>query len=144
MKEIRTEIEIRSTQERIWRILTDFARYPDWNPFIHHAIGTPKLGEKVDITFRSGPSEMTLHCTVIKAKPNQELCWQYHVIFPFLWKGVHSFTINPIGANRVRFIDKEIFSGLLIPLQGKDSDTTTRRDFENMDKALKERAEHKK
>ena len=142
MKEIRTEIEIRSSPEKVWRILTDFPKFPDWNPFIQHAIGKAKVGEKVDITFPTGAKDMTLHCTVLKAESDRELCWQYHVVFPFLWKGVHSFTIDSIGNNRVRFIDKEVFSGLLIPLQGKDSDATTRHDFENMDKALKERAEH--
>jgi len=43
--------------------------------------------------------------------------------------------------NQTRFVDKEIFNGLLIPLQAKDIDTNSRRDFEAMDKALKARAE---
>jgi hypothetical protein len=46
-----------------------------------------------------------------------------------------------LGPNRVRFVDKEIFSGLLIPLQARDIDTNSRRDFEAMDKALKSRVE---
>ncbi len=141
MKELRTEIEIQASPEKVWQVLTDLAKYPEWNPFIHHAIGTAKVGEKVDITFRSGSKDMTLHCSVVKAEPNQELCWKYHVILPSLWRGEHSFTIEPMGTNRVRFIDKEIFNGLLIPLQAKDIDTNTRRDFEKMDKALKARAE---
>jgi hypothetical protein len=143
MKEIRTEIEIRSSPEKVWGILTDFSKFTDWNPFIQLAKGKAKMGEKVDITLFSGEKDMTLHCIVLKAESSHELSWQYHVGFPFLWKGVHSFTIDPIGPNRVRFIDKEFFSGLLISLQGKDSDATTRRDFENMDKALKARAEQK-
>jgi hypothetical protein len=141
MKELRTEIEIQASPEKVWQALTQLDRYPEWNPFIHHAIGTAKVGEKVDITFRSGLKDMTLHCTVIKAEPNLELHWKYHVILPGLWSGEHSFTIEPMGANRVRFIDKEIFTGLLIPLQVKDINTNTRRDFEAMDQALKARAE---
>jgi hypothetical protein len=140
-KELRTEIEIQASPEKVWQILTDLDKYPDWNPFIHHAIGKAKVGEKVDITFRSGSKDMTLHCTVVKVKPNRELCWKYHVILPGLWSGEHSFTIEPMGANQVRFIDIEIFTGLLIPLQAKDIDTNSRRDFEAMDKALKARAE---
>jgi hypothetical protein len=141
MKELRTEIEIQASPEKVWQILTDLDKYPDWNPFIHHATGKAKVSEKVDITFRSGSKDMTLHCTVIKAEPNRELCWKYHVILPGLWSGEHSFTIEPIGAGQVRFIDKEIFTGLLIPLQAKDIDTNSRHDFEEMDKALKARAE---
>ena len=141
MKELRTEIEIQATPEKVWQVLTDLDRYPEWNPFIHHAIGSARLGEKVDITFPSGSKDMTLHCTVIRADPPRELCWKYHVFHPGLWSGEHSFTIEPLGADRVRFIDLEIFTGLLIPLQAKDIDTNSRRDFESMDKALKARLE---
>lgn len=84
---------------------------------------------------------MTLHCTVVKAEPNRELCWSYHVMLPGLWRGEHSFTIEPMENNKVRFIDIEIFNGLFIPLQAKDIDTNSRRAFESMDKALKIRAE---
>jgi hypothetical protein len=141
MKELRTEIEIQATPDKVWQVLTNLNQYPEWNPFIHHAIGTAKLGEKVDITFKSGSKDMTLHCIVIKVEPNRELCWKYHVILPGLWSGEHSFTIEPIGTNQVRFIDKEIFTGLLIPFQAKDIDTNSRRDFSEMDKALKAKAE---
>ena len=141
MKELRTEIVIQASPEKVWQTLTDLDMYPDWNPFIHHAIGKAKMGEKVDITFRSGSKEMTLHCTVIKVVPNKELIWKYHVILPGLFSGEHSFTIEPMGTNQVRFMDKEIFHGLLVPLQAKDIDTNSRRGFEEMDKALKARAE---
>jgi len=74
MKELCTEIDIQASPEKVWQVLTNLEKYPEWNPFIHHAIGSAKVGEKVDITFRSGSKDMTLHCTVIKAEPNKELC----------------------------------------------------------------------
>lgn len=141
MKELRTEIEIQAPPEQVWQVLTDLKKYSEWNPFIHHAIGQAKAGEKVDITFRSGSKEMTLHCTVIKVEPNRGLSWKYHVILPFLFQGEHSFVIEPAGDNKVRFIDREIFTGLLIPLQARDIDTNSRRGFEEMDRALKARVE---
>jgi hypothetical protein len=141
MKELRTEIEIQASPEKVWKNLTNLDEYPQWNPFIHHAMGTSKLGEKVDITVRSGSKEMTLHCTIIKVEPNRELRWKYHVILPALFSGEHSFVIEPIDNNRVRFIDCEIFNGLLVSSQAKDIDTNSRRGFEAMDKALKARAE---
>jgi hypothetical protein len=141
MKELRTEIEINASPEKAWQILTGFDQYPKWNPFIHHAVGKAEKGEKVDITFKNGSKDMTLHCTVTRLVPNKELCWEYKVIHPGLWYGEHSFTIEPAGENRIRFIDVEVFTGLLIPFQAKDIDTNSRRDFEAMNKALKERAE---
>jgi hypothetical protein len=144
MKELRTEIEIQATPDQVWQVLTNLDQYPEWNPFIHHAIGTAKLGEKVDITFQSGSKEMTLHCTVVKAEPNKELCWKYHVILPVLFSGEHSFIIEQVEGNKVRFIDREIFNGLLVSTQAKDIDTHSKQGFEAMDKALKARAETSK
>ena len=141
MKELRTEIEIQASPESVWQALTNLDQYPEWNPFIHHAVGKAQVGQNVDITFHSGSKEMTLHCTVIKVEPNHELCWKYHVMLPGLFSGEHRFTIEPMGANRVRFIDLEIFNGLLVPLQARDIDTNSKRGFEEMDQALKTRAE---
>ena len=141
MKELRTEIEIQATPEKVWRVLTSLDKYPEWNPFIHHAIGKAKAGEKVVITFKSASKEMTLHCTVVKVEPNKELRWKYHVALPILFSGEHSFIIKQVESNKIRFIDREIFNGLLVSLQAKDIDTNSRQGFEAMDKALKTRAE---
>ena len=141
MKELRTEIEIQATPGKVWQVLTNLDQYPEWNPFIHHAIGKAKVGEKVDITFREGSKEMTLHCVVVKVEPNKELRWKYHVALPILFYGEHSFIIEQIESNKVRFIDREIFTGFLVPSQAKDIDTNSKRGFEAMDRALKARAE---
>ena len=84
---------------------------------------------------------MTLHCQVLAVTPSKELCWKYHVIHPSLFRGEHHFTIEPMGSNQVRFIDREVFNGLFVPLQAKDIDTHSKLGFEAMDKALKARAE---
>jgi hypothetical protein len=141
MKELRTEIEIQASPDKVWQVLTNLDKYPEWNPFIHHAIGSAKVGESVDITFRSGSKEMSLHCAVVKVEPNKELCWKYHVLLPGLFRGEHSFIIEPTGNNGVRFVDREIFHGLLVFSQAKDIDTNSRQGFEAMDQALKIKAE---
>jgi hypothetical protein len=81
---------------------------------------------------------------VLKTEPNRELRWRYHVGLPFLFQGEHSFIIEPVGDNRVHFIDREVFTGLLVPSQAKDIDTNSKQGFEAMDKALKTRAETSK
>lgn len=142
MKELRTEIVIDASPEKVWKVLTELEKYPEWNPFICHAIGEAEIGRTVDIDFQPDSKGMKLHCTVARFQPNQELSWKYHVMHPALFHGEHIFTIEPLGEDRVRFIDREEFNGLLVPLQAKDIDTNTRRGFESMNKALKERAEH--
>jgi hypothetical protein len=141
MKELRTEIEIQARPDEVWQVLTNLDKYPEWNPFIKRAIGNAKVGEKVEITVRSGTKEMVLHCIVARVEPNKELCWKYHVISPFLFRGEHSFIIDQVESNRVRFIDRETFNGLLVATQAKDIDTNSKPGFEAMDKALKGRVE---
>jgi hypothetical protein len=141
MKELRTEIEIQARPDEVWQVLTSLDKYPEWNPFIKRAIGNAKVGEKVEISVRSGAKEMVLHCIVARVEPNKELCWKYHVISPFLFRGEHSFIIDQVESNKVRFIDREIFNGLLVPTQAKDIDTNSKQGFEAMDKALKVRVE---
>jgi hypothetical protein len=60
---------------------------------------------------------------------------------PGLFGGEHSFVIQPLGENRVRFVQREAFRGLLVPLFARSLDNSTLRGFEEMNRALKERAE---
>ncbi len=141
MKEIHTEIEIHTAPEKVWQVLADLAHWSDWNPFIYRALGKAGLGEKVDIAFKNGAKEMVLHCTVTALEPNRERRWKYHIIHPALWSGEHSMSLAPDGENGVRFIDREVIGGLLVPLLARGSDASSRLGFESMDQALKKRAE---
>jgi hypothetical protein len=96
MKELRTEIEIQASPEKVWQILTNLDQWPEWNPFIHHALGKAQMGEAVDITFRSVSKEMTLHCTVVKAEPNRELRWKYHTT-SFCLVCLAASTVSPLS-----------------------------------------------
>jgi len=142
MKENRNEIEIHATPERVWEILTDFGKYPEWNPLLCRAEGKLAIGEKVNLTARSGSNDMNLLCTVTNVEPNRQFSWQFHVILPFLFRGEHFFKIEPIDEHRVRFIDREVFHGLLVPLQAKNLETNAKPAMIEMGEALKRRVEN--
>jgi hypothetical protein len=142
MKELRTEIEIQAPAERVWQLLTDFDSFPQWNPFIRSASGKVKTGARLKVRIQpSGARGMTFRPRVLKAEPNRELNWLGRLLIPGLFDGEHSFTIEPLGEDRVRFVQREVFSGLLVPLFARGLDSDTRRGFEEMNAALKARAE---
>ena len=142
MKELRSEIEIQASAERVWQLLTDFPSFPQWNPFIRKASGNIRAGERLDVNIQpSGARGMTFRPTVLKAEPNRELRWLGHLLIPGLFDGEHIFTIDPLGEGRVRFTQREVFTGLLVSLFARGLDTDTRRGFEEMNQALKARAE---
>jgi hypothetical protein len=141
-KELHSEIEIDAPAERVWRVLTDFASYPKWNPFIRSISGEPTTGEGLEVRLEPpGGQGMTFKPKVLKAEDNRELRWLGNLLVPGLFDGEHSFTIQPLEENRVRFVQREAFKGLLVPLFARSLETNTQRGFEEMNRALKERAE---
>jgi hypothetical protein len=141
MKKIRSDIIMNASPEDVWRILTDFAAYPEWNPFIRTIKGTPKAGERLEVHLRPpGRREMVFHPKVIRALKGRELRWIGRLLVAGLFDGEHRFTIEPQADGRVRFIQAELFSGLFVPLlPGMIADTE--QGFIAMNRALKERAE---
>ena len=141
-KELRTEIEIDAPADRVWRVLTEFDAYPDWNPFLRRASGEVKEGARLEVYMQpSGGRGMTFRPTVIRAEPNREFRWLGHLGVSGLFDGEHSFTIEPLEGDRVRFVQSERFTGVLVPLMLLMIEKDTKRGFEEMNQALKERAE---
>ena len=75
------------------------------------------MGERLEVNIQpSGASGMTFRPTVLKVEPNRELRWLGHLLISGLFDGEHIFTIEPLGQSRVRFTQREVFTGLLVPL----------------------------
>ena len=143
MRELYTEIEINASAESVWRLLTDFEAYPQWNPFIRSIEGKPEPNSKLKIFIQpSGTSGMKFSPTVLKAEKPKELRWLGSLWIRGVFDGEHILIIEPLAENRVRFVQREEFSGLLVPFFWSSLDTDTRRGFNEMNAALKERAEN--
>lgn len=142
MHEIKTEIEIATTPERVWSILTNFTAYPQWNPFIRTISGAFETGERLTVFIQPTASKgMTFRPTILVALPNQELRWLGHFLLPKIFDGEHYFQIESLSANRVRLIHGEKFSGLLVALFKSSLDSGTKSGFIAMNEALKVQAE---
>ena len=142
MKVIRSEIEINASAERVWEVLTDFASFPQWNPFMRRASGELKKGTRLEVNLQpNGARSMTFRPLILKVEPNRELRWLGSLWIHGLFDGEHVLTIEPLGENRVHFAQHEIFKGLLVPLMSGSLDRDAKRGFEEMNKALKARVE---
>ncbi|WP_269850252.1 SRPBCC domain-containing protein [Methanosarcina horonobensis] len=143
-KEISTEIEIFASADRIWQILMDFAAYPQWNPYIKEISGEAKVGSKIKVHMKpEWEKGVTLHPRIICLEPRKEFTWKGNFFFPGLLDGEHSFILEEISGHRVRFIQKEKFSGIAIPFISVSwsIEKGTVRSFGDMNSALKKRAE---
>ena len=142
MRVLETRIQISASPEKVWSILTDFETYPEWNPFITNAQGQIKVGAKLTIDLSPPRTKAMVFKPVVKSVvENREFSWIGHFLFPGIFDGEHIFNIKPTESGCL-FIQKENFSGLLLPLLWKSLDKDTREGFEQMNQALKEKAEN--
>ena len=142
MKEVRSEIEINSYPESVWKILTDFATYDQWNPFINKINGLPREGDKIDIHIETPSGKKRKYSPkVTKVEEGRELRWFGKSLLPGFLNAEHIFTIEELQPQHVRFVQREVFEGLLAGLFGKGMDSDVRQGFEDMNTALKKHAE---
>jgi hypothetical protein len=142
LKEIRTEIEIKASPQRAWQVLTDFDNFPQWNPFIRQINGEAKVGIKLEIHLQTSRGKIrTYRPTVTKVEPNHELRWSGKSFVPGMFNGERIFTIEPLEVNHIRFVHREIFTGLGVSLAGNRMDKDMYQSFDKMNNAFKEKVE---
>jgi len=142
MHRIETEIAINSNAERVWGLLTDFASYPTWNPFILSVEGKPEVGGLLEVNIQPpGSSGMRFRPIVLAAEPNRELRWKGKFILPGLFDGEHCFRIESRPDGGIVFYQEEIFTGILVFLFRRSLDGATKDGFIAMNEALRREAE---
>jgi hypothetical protein len=144
LAEVFTMIEIDAPAERVWQILTDFRRYPEWNPFIRRIEGRPAKAAELDVLIQpEGGKPMRFRPLVLTARPPRELRWIGRLLIPGLLDGRHRFVVEQLDEGRSRLIHEERFTGLLVPFLRRNIEGPVKRGFEAMNAALKRIAERK-
>ncbi len=139
---LRTEILVNASSQKVWEVLTDFKKYPDWNPFIRSLKGEVKKGNKLQISLQPPDGmAMKFRPRVLAFETAKEFRWLGHLFFPGLFDGEHFFLLTDHHNGTTTVVQGERFSGILVPLFKKMIDKNTRAGFEEMNRALKEQAE---
>lgn len=136
---IQTEMPIAAAPARVWALLMDFERHPQWNPFIRHIEGHAEVGQKLRVRVQpAGGREMGFDPQVLVVKPLEEFRWKGRFVMPGLFDGEHYFQLRPQTDGGTLLVHGERFSGLLVPLLRGQLDAGTRSGFEAMNEALKQ------
>src|ERR1700704_5106243 len=114
MKSFATAITIRARPETVWALLTDAARYPQWNSTVEKIDGRIAAGEKVTVHAKATPGR-AFPLTVTAFVPPQRMVWTGGMPLG-LFTGTRSYTLTPTSQGEVEFAMREEFSGLLAPL----------------------------
>jgi hypothetical protein len=142
--QLRTEVEIDAPPARIWQVLTSFAHYPEWNPFIKSIAGELKLGSRLELTLTPPDgSERSVKATVTRFDEGRELGYRDKLWFKGLFDGEYFIQLIQTDEGRTRVVNAADFAGWLVQHMGR-SLTGTARGLVGMNEALKKRIERKR
>ncbi|MDJ0788882.1 MAG: SRPBCC domain-containing protein [Myxococcota bacterium] len=138
---IRHALEIEGSAEATWGVLSDLARYPEWNPYVLALEGELAPGStlRVTISQENWPEPLVVEPTVVVAEPGRVLHWRGRLGDSGLLDTDHVFAIQPLDATRIRFDHFEEFRGRLAEKMDEEMRGFTRRAFQAMNEALAER-----
>lgn len=120
----------------------DFAKYPEWNPFVKSFKGNARVGERVEVHLHPQTGRaMVFKPVILEYDKHKSLAWLGNLWIKGLFDGEHRFELqaNPDGSTT--FYQKEHFNGMLVPLFKKNLTQNTKADFGRLNEALKLRAE---
>jgi len=142
MLQLHASVDIDASALLVWAILTDFASYRRWNPFIRAILGKSSNGNRLRLTLqRHGQPVQAATSTLTYLREPRELRWRQTRLVPFLFATEHRFRIESLPAGGVRFHLTEQVEGLFASLLGRSRQRATEESFHLMNHALKARAE---
>lgn len=131
-----------ATPEKVWEVLTDFDRWAEWNPSIPSIEGEPSIGSTVALTLAMpGRPAAKVKAKLTQVDPGRCLAWDGNIGSDRLFAGHREFLIEPQGGGTVHFTHIERVSGLLFPLFRVVMGDAIRRHHEDLNDAVKKRAE---
>jgi hypothetical protein len=136
-QDIRADIVIAASSDKVWSVLADTAAYPKWNPEISALIGPLTPGAVLENHEGYGDDQMVFHPVVLAAVPGQELRWFGTLGFARAFRAEHYFLLRP-SAGGTAFTQGEHLSGALLWLWDARQ---LEPGFAAMNEALKRRAE---
>jgi hypothetical protein len=142
MKELKTEVIIDAPIENVWFILMDHSSYSDWNPFIEKISGPTEVGQHIEVTIHPpGKKPMNFNPLILKNDAAKEFRWKGKLFIKGLFDGEHYFQLATVNGTQTRLIHGEQFTGILVGLLLKMIGANTLKGFQEMNNALKKRAE---
>lgn len=140
--EVCTSIDIDAPPERVWQVLADLPAYSSWNPMIRNASGDLVEGSRLDLRFEpEGRKPRRFRPRLLVVSPPAELRWLGNPGVPGIFMSEHYFRLEPDGRSACLLHHNMLFRGLVTPLVRKRSKTAIMGPFDEMNRALKERAE---
>jgi hypothetical protein len=109
-------INIKSSPNKVWSLLTNAKEFPGWNSTVKHIEGNISLGEKIQLRATIAP-ERIFKLKVSEFVPEQKMVWRDGAAPMF--QGVRTYRLKPKSDGSTDFLMQEMFSGLILPMIAK-------------------------
>lgn len=141
-REIRFELDVDASAEVVWEVISDLARYAEWNPFVIRATSACEVGAPIRMKvqmFRAFAQSQTETITEFTAP--QRICWG---LAGGGWSALSSRrcqVVTPVGPSRCRYVSEFQLHGWFAPVVMGLLGGRLQAGFRAMSHAAKRRAE---
>jgi len=134
---IRVERTIDATPDAVFRVLDDFDRYPEWNPFTERVITDRRVGNPVVLHVNMpGKSKRVMNERLSAYVPGKRMAWGVRWGFGLVLRCDRVQEVEPLPDGRTRYVCYEGFEGWLAPVVVKFFGGSVRAGFDSVADAL--------
>jgi hypothetical protein len=135
-------VEIGASADVVWRVLTDFAAYGEWNPFALECRTTLRPGDPIDMLVALTGSRPRRQREFIRSHtPGTEFSYTMKPVPLGALHSLRTQTVTPVGEDRCRYDSHFELAGWLHPVVVATLGPAMRRGFAGMTAGLRDRAE---
>lgn len=126
----------------VWRVITDFARYPEWNPFVVACRSTLEPGSTIEMRVRVLPFvAQKQRERVFEHVPGRRLRYGIDPVPLGALASSRAHEVEPVGADTSRYVSTFALDGWLAPVVATLFGARLERGFAAMSAGIKARAE---
>lgn len=138
---IESRIGVQAPAEAIWAVLGDVENWPDWNPIYPKAVGSLRIGARLELTLAlPGEVQREIEPKVIDWVPNEQILWS-DITWGGWVKSLRFIEIDEIDRGSCIVANGELFSGFVARRYGRRHRHAMRIGYGAMNEALKIHAE---
>jgi hypothetical protein len=135
-------LEVDAPHERVWEVVTDLGRYPEWNPFVVACVSTLEIGDPIWMRVRliAGWAQPQRE-EILEHERGRRLCYGLPRSRIGALASRRSHEVHAEPAGRARYVSHFELAGWLAPLVALLLGNRLRAGFGAMSAAIAARAE---
>lgn len=142
MRELKTEIQISSNPDKVWEIITDLPGWSKWNPIVNKMEGKLEVGAALFITMcdDKGNDSKSYKAIITAIDEKKRFSFIGIMMAKFMFSAERIIELEDSQGGTL-FIQREIYTGLMVPLFWKKLNEQASSMLNSMNEALKNKAE---